>query len=265
MAFSYVLPLTLKNRYGGERARLILLRDTLQKFHPEAKVYAFCPSDEVSSVRRVLSFDQFDVQSEDDLLQGRKHPLGWRTQQMVKLAAHQLFDVEEYYTTIDADNFLIRPFERRYLFLEEGKSFFFEEENLPASRLFLEHTLEYLGIKDEGYATLMPTPPFTFHVGAVKSTVEFVADIKKKFWLDALSYGGWQELSLYFIAGRKQNWWSRVHQSIKWPVVAVYYSMLEFKRDLKNNNTGSAYACMHSAGGVSALYVRRLLREFEIL
>ena len=175
--FSYVLPLSLKNRYGGERGRLILLRDTLQKFHPEAKVYAFCPSDEVNSVRRILPLGQFVVEDESELLQGRKHPMGWRTQQMVKLAAHQMFG-DEYYVTIDADNFLIHPYEKRFLFFPDGRTGFYAEVNQPHSKLFMEQTLEYLGWQDKDYLTLMPTPPFAFHAGSIRKTLDFVSQIK---------------------------------------------------------------------------------------
>ncbi|GAB5380119.1 MAG: hypothetical protein Alis3KO_24280 [Aliiglaciecola sp.] len=224
MTIGAVLPLSVRGSYDvDDLGRTEILFKTLDAFSEDnlfSKFLIVTPPNEVEIVtERVKRWQKFNpvVISEEELVpQLKKYPQmrGWRKQQIVKIAAAQMFE-DEFYVTFDADVICLKPLTLDKL-IDNGKALLqyeprsFHPKWWKASARLLKMSAN-IGDTEKG----MHVTPAILSCTLAKQLADEISQLWKKHWADAIC-------SLHN-PKHPNNWRISRFLQLKWTEYSLYY------------------------------------------
>ena len=183
-----ILPLLAR-----DHGRFALLRLSLDRFWKGGTIHVIVRPEDMGCTRGALGEDQrFCIVNQDSLMGGitRYAPgVGWRAQQILKLAASQIVG-SDFYLTLDADCLLVRSVSREALVRNERGRVDYNNPNHRAD--WYQESSRMLGLPRTVPARDVSVTPFLLHTETAAALTKHTADLARE-----RKAASWQQMLLH--------------------------------------------------------------------
>jgi hypothetical protein len=208
-----VLPLLAR-----DLGRFALLRLSLDRFWKGGTIHVIVRAEDIGRTRVILGEDRrFRIVNQDSLMSGitiYKRDLGWRAQQILKLAAAQIVG-SDFYLTLDGDCLLVRNVSREALIRNERGRIEYGKPNHRAD--WYRKSSWMLGLPSTVPPRNVSVTPFLLHTRTAAALTKHMADLARVrgaiSWQQMLlQFTGWTEYTLYHLFAEFKGLWAAHHE-----------------------------------------------------
>jgi hypothetical protein len=250
--YDFVLPLSVHNKWGHEKERVEILRDTFQLHCPDANFLIITPREQIVFWQEIMPEARYAA--DEDLADVNCR--GWQKQQFMKIMACRHVNTDAY-CLLDSDIFLSSPIPEKDL-KRNGKPVIglrqapFKSKILPPA---VRGSARYLKT-----APLKEAMNFTPAIFSVEAVELLISDLEQKVgenWKEvlALSKPPWTEYTLYLACLRSHGALKDFHSVLNKRLCQNFDTIL----DLDEKPFRKSMLRVNSYLGIYPGYIRKIL------